>query len=326
MRIFYTDGSVGANGKKAGGWAFLEVVDGKIIYEKYDVDFSSDVTNNKMELKAGIEAVKTIKIGESAKVHSDSQYVVKGISDWINSWVKKGWKTSKGEDVPNQELWNELLNETKNKDIQWIWVRGHANDEYNHRVDELSQKCYANPSKIKPEMKKKGQIVMKPNVGSVVYFDDESKKYAVILNDVRVGKTLGFLARMLANSLGNEMDFFPYDGDKFTIVESKGLKESRLTYKTIEQFKNDVVHQFHILKKKCNHNITKVHDGAVCSICNQHFGWWCPDSPDHSCHYYSKDGKVELRNGSLVDVPKNHDPYYETDDCCIFCENPDERK
>lgn len=65
---------------------------------------------------------------------------------------------------------------------------------------------------------------------------------------------------------------------------------------------------------------------AYCLICNRRFGWRCPDSPDTACHYYTEDGKVELIDGTLIDPPADHDVEYETDDDCIFCGAPDERK
>jgi len=66
-----------------------------------------------------------------------------------------------------------------------------------------------------------------------------------------------------------------------------------------------------------------------CPTCKSSFdkdGWYCEPSPDKRCHYYSRDGKISLRNGNTVDIPTDHDPEYETDDCCIFCGDPDERK
>jgi ribonuclease HI len=83
MRIFYTDGSYGKSRMDAGGWAYLEVLNNEIVLEKWDADFSVDLTSNQMEMKAVIEALKIIKDGESAEIYSDCQYVVKGISEWI---------------------------------------------------------------------------------------------------------------------------------------------------------------------------------------------------------------------------------------------------
>ena len=96
MRILYTDGSAGANYQKdAGGWAFLEVVQNKITQEKYDCEFSSDISCNKMELRAALEAVKSLNPGDVAQIYSDSQYVVKVIYEWIDVWIKNNWITAK---------------------------------------------------------------------------------------------------------------------------------------------------------------------------------------------------------------------------------------
>ncbi len=252
MRIFYTDGSVGANGRRAGGWAFLEVMNNKIIVEKYEVDNSDDVTSNKMELKAVIEVVKLLSDDDMALIHSDSQYVLKGLTEHILKWKRNNWLNARKEPIVNRELWIELLDLIKNKHIEWVWVRGHANDKFNHRVDELSKKCYSNPAKIQAKMQENHQIIIKPEVGSLIYFKDSSKKYTVMLNDVRIGENLGFLARLLANSLGNEMDFFPYNGEKFTIVKSLSKKEQKLICSTLEKFNKNVAHSLSSFKNEMN--------------------------------------------------------------------------
>jgi hypothetical protein len=85
--------------------------------------------------------------------------------------------------------------------------------------------------------------------------------------------------------------------------------------------------------KTCKHEAIEYHTwgkddhgSATCRICESHLGWYCPESPDRGCHYTSEKGKVELSDGTLVDVPAGHDDSYETDDSCIFCGQPDERK
>lgn len=326
MRRFYTDGSFKANGKDAGGWAFLETFNGNILQEKFAPDFSLDNSSNKMELIATIEALKVIYPGESAQILCDSQYVVKGGSEYISDWIKNDWMTQKNTPILYKELWMEYLELIKDKTITLIWVRSHSHDEFNHRVDELARKCYVKPEEIKETMKEKKQINMKPSIGSVIYFDDSSKKYAVILNDVRVGNTLGFLARLLANSYGHELDFFSYNSDKFTVIQKKTEKEQRLTLQTIEQFKNNVEHEFFQLKDTCKHHIINNGDDAICKICEDSFGWWCPESKDHCCHYFSENGIIRLNDGTYVKVPKDHDEQYETYDDCIFCHAPEERK
>lgn len=85
--------------------------------------------------------------------------------------------------------------------------------------------------------------------------------------------------------------------------------------------------EIRLIKRTCTHNIVgKKDSSARCDICGSYFGWWCPESKDHVCHYESEHGIVELIDGTAVSVPKDHDPDYECDDWCIFCGNPEERK
>lgn len=76
----------------------------------------------------------------------------------------------------------------------------------------------------------------------------------------------------------------------------------------------------------CTHKIVNKHNSAFCIICDSWFGWFCDESPDHSCHYFSENGKVKLNDGTLVDIPEDHDVDYENEDECIFCGQPEERK
>ena len=100
-------------------------------------------TNNRMELQAVIEALRFVArqrdCAASVRIHTDSQYVKNGISDWIHTWIKNGWRTAAKKPVKNQDLWLRLheLNALVRPD--WIWVRGHAGDELNERCDALVQ-------------------------------------------------------------------------------------------------------------------------------------------------------------------------------------------
>jgi len=81
------------------------------------------------------------------------------------------------------------------------------------------------------------------------------------------------------------------------------------------------------LIESCPHEIFQHGDSVYCNICKKDFGWWCPDSPDHTCHYFSMDGMVELLDGTTIERPKGAiDPQYETEDQCLFCGQPEERK
>jgi hypothetical protein len=162
-------------------------------------------------------------------------------------------------------------------------------------------------------------------VGNLIYFDDPSKKYIVMLNNIILNNDSGFLAKLLANNLGTETQFFSYE-TKPNIVDQKSDKESRIVFKAVEQFKNKVSQSFKDMKNSCHHKIKDIDESAFCSLCDRDFGWYCVESKDKCCHYFSEKGKVKLITGELVDVPKDHDPYNEDYDWCIFCGAPEERK
>lgn len=138
--IIYCDGSsIGNPGP--GGWGGV-VIDGANVHECGA--FEKETTNNRMEIKASIETLKYSSKQNSSlenvlyTVHTDSQYLIKGITSWVFSWQKNGWKTSAKEPVLNQDLWEELLDITKNLSISWKHVRGHTGVVLNERVDEIA--------------------------------------------------------------------------------------------------------------------------------------------------------------------------------------------
>lgn len=130
----WTDGACSVS-SGVGGW-------GCLIERKGDrVEYSggnSDTTNNIMELTACIEALKHTSPGETIEITSDSQYVVKGITEWISNWKRKGWQTSSKKPVLNQEYWKELDRLCRDRNVTWHWVRGHAGHPENERCDELA--------------------------------------------------------------------------------------------------------------------------------------------------------------------------------------------
>lgn len=137
--VIYTDGGSRGNGKEGniGGWGYTMDECGLL---KEDYSWEKNTTNNKMELRAIIEALKALSVtNRKVRVFSDSQYVIKGINEWSHGWIRKGWVTSSEKPVKNKELWIELL-ELKKKafDIEFIWVKGHADSEGNNRADELA--------------------------------------------------------------------------------------------------------------------------------------------------------------------------------------------
>lgn len=135
--IIYTDGGCLGN-PGPGGWACILIAEERVIKRSGAV---KGTTNNRMELTAVIEALKVYgKEGIDAKaiiLHTDSQYVQKGISEWIQGWIRKGWKTSTGRMVKNRDLWQELKNLSDSLPITWKWVRGHAGDPFNEMCDGL---------------------------------------------------------------------------------------------------------------------------------------------------------------------------------------------
>ena len=137
MIKIYTDGSC-LRSPGDGGWAAIIIIDG----ETKEISGSErDTTNNRMELLAPINALKEMKQNEQIEIYTDSQYVKLGITEWINKWVLNNWKTSKKEDVKNKDLWIELYNLNETLDIKWNWVKAHAGNTMNEKVDQLAKKA-----------------------------------------------------------------------------------------------------------------------------------------------------------------------------------------
>ena len=95
-------------------------------------------TNNRMELMGVISALEALKAPCRVRVMTDSNYVVKGMSEWISDWIRKGWKNSQKKDVMNRDLWERLLKAAKPHDISWCWVKGHNGHVENERCDKLA--------------------------------------------------------------------------------------------------------------------------------------------------------------------------------------------
>lgn len=100
---------------------------------------SKETTNNRMEMTAAIEALRQLTRPCQVVITTDSQYLVKGMTEWITGWQRKGWRNSKKEPVLNKDLWEQLLDLTKPHSIQWKWVRGHAGHVENERCDQLAR-------------------------------------------------------------------------------------------------------------------------------------------------------------------------------------------
>ena len=134
--VIYTDGACSGN-PGPGGWGALLMYNG---VKKEISGGSKDTTNNIMELTAVIEGLKLLKYPCEVDLYSDSSYVVNAfLQGWIYNWIKKGWKTAGGDSVKNKEIWQELYELTKIHKVNFIKVKGHADNEFNNRCDELAR-------------------------------------------------------------------------------------------------------------------------------------------------------------------------------------------
>lgn len=135
----WTDGACKGN-PGPGGWGVLLRAAG---HEKTLYGGASDTTNNRMELQAVIEALRVLKRPCQIVLHTDSQYVQKGINEWLPNWKKRGWRTADRKPVKNADLWQALDAEQARHRIEWRWVRGHAGDPGNERADQLANQGVA---------------------------------------------------------------------------------------------------------------------------------------------------------------------------------------
>lgn len=144
--LLFTDGGCSGN-PGPGGWAYLIVSESKgVIDERWGAEKLT--TNNRMELSAAVAALEAVLADSSLRanpitLYTDSQYLQKGITSWIQNWKRNGWKTSSKEPVKNQDLWQRLDQLTTRLQVEWRWVKGHAGHEYNERVDRLTQEAIA---------------------------------------------------------------------------------------------------------------------------------------------------------------------------------------
>jgi len=136
----YTDGACLGNPGR-GGWGAILLYKG---HEKKISGHERETTNNRMELKAVIEALKALKKSADAIVYTDSKYVQSGISEWIINWKKNGWKNAGRKPIKNVDLWQELDLEAAKHRIKWKWVRGHDGNHYNEIADVLAREAAEN--------------------------------------------------------------------------------------------------------------------------------------------------------------------------------------
>lgn len=132
--VIYTDGGCKPN-PGPGGWAAL-LIFGDVTRELSGGDRKT--TNNQMELTAAIEALEALKEPCEVDLYTDSQYLKNGITAWMANWKRNGWQTANKQPVKNKDLWVRLDAATARHKVNWRWVKGHANNAHNERVDQLA--------------------------------------------------------------------------------------------------------------------------------------------------------------------------------------------
>jgi len=131
----WTDGACSGN-PGPGGWGVVMRYNG---HERELSGGESETTNNRMELKAAIEALSALTRACEVDIYTDSQYVRGGVTGWMENWKRNGWKTSDKKPVKNEDLWRELDAARQRHAIAWHWVKGHAGHPENERADELAR-------------------------------------------------------------------------------------------------------------------------------------------------------------------------------------------
>lgn len=132
----FTDGACRGN-PGPGGWG-VWLVSGR--HEKELFGGEADTTNNRMELTAVIKALQALKRPCKVALHTDSQYVQKGITEWIHNWKARGWRTADRKPVKNADLWQALDEAVQRHEVEWHWVKGHAGHEGNEKADQLANR------------------------------------------------------------------------------------------------------------------------------------------------------------------------------------------
>jgi ribonuclease HI len=131
----WTDGACSGT-PGPGGWGAILTYGGT---EKELSGAEAATTNNRMELMAAIEALNALKRASTVRLHTDSKYVMDGVTKWIHGWKKNGWKTADKKPVKNEDLWKRLDEANARHQVTWKWVKGHADDVMNNRADELAR-------------------------------------------------------------------------------------------------------------------------------------------------------------------------------------------
>jgi len=139
--VIYTDGACSGN-PGPGGWGSV------LLYNGHRRELSggeAETTNNRMEMMAVIQALETLKRPCHVHIHTDSVYVMKGMTEWLDQWKKRNWKTAAKKPVKNVELWQRLEQAISRHQADWTWVKGHSGIPENERADELATQAIPHP-------------------------------------------------------------------------------------------------------------------------------------------------------------------------------------
>jgi ribonuclease HI len=134
--IIYTDGACRGN-PGPGGWGALLKAGG---HEKKLSGGEAPTTNNRMELTGAIMALEALHTRCAVTLHTDSKYVMQGLTEWLPGWKKRGWKTADKKPVKNEDLWRKLDELAAQHRVEWVWVKGHAGHDGNERADQLANR------------------------------------------------------------------------------------------------------------------------------------------------------------------------------------------
>lgn len=139
--IIYTDGSSKGN-PGPGGWGAIIIEERVTSHEARVKEIGGreeETTNNRMEMRAAIEALRQTPENSEIEIHTDSEYLMKGTTLWIKNWQKNNWRTKDKREVLNRDLWEKLLEETQRRNVAWKKVLGHSGHDFNERCDQIAQ-------------------------------------------------------------------------------------------------------------------------------------------------------------------------------------------
>lgn len=133
--IMYTDGACSGN-PGPGGWGAVLIAGD---HRKEISGGERDTTNNRMEMMAVIRGARALKRGCNVDIHTDSKYVMQGMTEWLEGWKRRGWRTASKQPVKNVDLWQQLETALDRHEVRWFWVKGHSGVPGNERADDLAR-------------------------------------------------------------------------------------------------------------------------------------------------------------------------------------------